>query len=159
IKPNQVVTINFTLKDQEGTVLDSTDSGNSFSYISGNNQILPKLEENISTMIIGGKRSVTLQPVDAYGEYKEEAVQSVNKAEFPPDVELQEGMSFMAHTPDGKHVPLTIVNVKNDDVTVDFNHPLAGKTLEFDVELLNVRDATSEEISHGHVHGPGGHHH
>jgi FKBP-type peptidyl-prolyl cis-trans isomerase SlyD len=159
IKQNQVVTINFTLKDETGEIIDSTQGNNPFSFISGNNQILPKLEESISIMLIGSKTNVKLNPVDAYGEYKEEAVQTVDRSEFPQDVELEEGMSFMAHTPEGKQVPLTIAGVEGDKVTVDFNHPLAGRALEFDVELLNIRDATLEELQHGHVHGPDGHHH
>jgi FKBP-type peptidyl-prolyl cis-trans isomerase SlyD len=159
ITQNQVVTINFTLKDDAGEVIDSTQGSQPFSFISGNNQILPKLEESISIMLIGGKKNVKLDPVDAYGEYKEEAIQSVDRTEFPQDVELEEGMSFMAHTPDGRNVPLTIAGVQEDKVTVDFNHPLAGKALEFEVELIDVRDATLEELQHGHSHGPEGHHH
>ena len=159
ITQNQVVTINFVLKDEGGEIIDSTQGSHPFTYISGNQQILPKLEESISVMLIGGKKNVKLTAVDAYGEYKQEAVQSVKRTEFPPDVELQEGMNFMAQTPDGRQVPLTIAGVDGENVTVDFNHPLAGKALEFDVELLDVRDATLEELQHGHVHGPDGHHH
>lgn len=159
IKLNQVVTINFTLKDETGEVIDSTQGNQPFTFISGNNQILPKLEESIGGMLIGSKTNVKLDPIDAYGEYKEEAVQSVDRSEFPQDVELEEGMSFMAHTPEGRQVPLTIAGVEGDKVTVDFNHPLAGRTLEFDVELLDMRDATFEELQHGHAHGPDGHHH
>jgi FKBP-type peptidyl-prolyl cis-trans isomerase SlyD len=159
ITQNQVVTINFILKDEDGEIIDSTQGNQPFTYISGNQQILPKLEESISSMLIGGKKNVKLAAADAYGEYKQEAVQSVNRSEFPPEVELQEGMNFMAQTPDGRQVPLTIAGVEGENVTVDFNHPLAGKALEFDVELLDVRDATLEELQHGHVHGPEGHHH
>ena len=159
IKANQVITLNFTLKDESGEIIDSTNNDQPFSFLSGNNQVLPKLEENINNMIIGGKKNIILSPEDAYGIYKEEAIQSVNRAEFPEDMEIEEGMSFMADSPDGKHLPFTIKEIKDDFVTVDFNHPLAGKKLEFDLELVDVRDATSEEITHGHVHGPGGHHH
>ncbi len=159
IKDNQVVTLNFTLKDESGQIIDSTTDENPFSYLSGNDQVLPKLEENINSMIIGSKKNVILEPEDAYGRYREEAVQQVSRSEFPQGMEIEEGMSFMADTPDGKHLSFTVKKVDGDDVTVDFNHPLAGKKLEFDLELLDVRDATPEELQHGHVHGPGGHHH
>ncbi len=159
IEANKVVTINYTLKDEKGEVLDSTENKNPFSYLSGNSQILPKLEDKINSMLIGSKDNIKLEPAEAYGDYKDEAVQKVNKSNFPNDAKLEEGMSFMANTPEGKQMPFVIKNVEGEDVTIDFNHPLAGRSLEFDVELVDVRDATTEELQHGHVHGPGGHHH
>jgi len=83
----------------------------------------------------------------------------VNRSLFPEEAELETGMTYFAHSPEGQHIQFVITKIENEDITVNFNHPLAGKNLEFDVELLDVRDATPEEISHGHVHGPGGHHH
>lgn len=159
IEANKVVTINYTLKDEKGEVLDSTENKNPFSYLSGNSQILPKLEDKINGMIIGSKDNIKLDPVEAYGDYKDEAVQKVNKSNFPNDAKLEEGMSFMANTPDGKQMPFVIKNIEGEDITVDFNHPLAGRSLEFDVELVDVREATTEELQHGHVHGSDGHHH
>ncbi len=159
IKDNQVVTINFILTDEEGTVIESTSKENPFAYLSGNEQILPKLEEEIGLMLIGSRKSVTLVPEDAYGVYDDAALQSVKKTEFPEDTELQEGMRFVANAPDGSQMPFVVKEIKGEDILLDFNHPLAGRTLTFDVELLGLRDATSEELSHGHVHGHGGHHH
>jgi FKBP-type peptidyl-prolyl cis-trans isomerase SlyD len=156
---NKVVTLNFTLTDQHGNILDSTEGEQPFSFLSGHQNILPKLESEIDTMLIGSKRTVTINAADAYGDYNDDIVQVVGKDEFPPDFILEVGMQYIASAPDGTKMPFTITEVNDEDVTIDFNHPLAGKDLKFDIELLNVRDATSEEIAHGHVHGAGGHHH
>jgi FKBP-type peptidyl-prolyl cis-trans isomerase SlyD len=156
---NKVVTMNFTLTDDTGNVLDSTDAGGPFSYISGTGTVLPKLEEAVSIMMIGTKKQLKLEAKDGYGEYNEDAVQAVGKENFPEDFILEAGMEYMASNPDGVQMPFVITNVEEETVTVDFNHPLAGKGLNFDIELLDVRDATAEELAHGHVHGAGGHHH
>jgi FKBP-type peptidyl-prolyl cis-trans isomerase SlyD len=156
---NKVVTMNFTLTDDTGNVLDSTDAGGPFSYISGTGTVLPKLEEAVSIMMIGTKKQLKLEAKDGYGEYNEDAVQAVGKENFPEDFILEAGMEYMASNPDGVQMPFVITNVEDETVTVDFNHPLAGKGLNFDIELLDVRDATTEELAHGHVHGAGGHHH
>jgi FKBP-type peptidyl-prolyl cis-trans isomerase SlyD len=159
IAANKVVTMNFVLTDDDGNVLDATDKDGPFSYLSGNNMVLPKLEEAVSGMIIGTKKNLRLEAADAYGVYNEQIVQIVGKENFPKDFELEVGMSYVASNPDGAQMPFVITEVRNEDVTIDFNHPLAGKNLNFDIELLDIRDATSEELAHGHVHGPGGHHH
>ena len=159
IEQNKVVTMNFTLTDDHGNVLDSTEKGGPFSYISGSKMVLPKLEEAVSGMLIGSKKILKLEAKDGYGDYNDDAVQIVGKENFPEDFVLEVGMEYMASNPDGVQMPFVISNVDGEEITVDFNHPLAGKNLNFDIELLNVRDATAEELSHGHVHGPGGHHH
>lgn len=159
IEQNKVVTMNFTLKDDEGNVLDSTEKGGPFSYISGNNMVLPKLEDTVGGMLIGSKKNLKLEAKDGYGKYNEDALQVVGKENFPEDFVLEVGMEYMASGPDGVQMPFTICNIDGEEITIDFNHPLAGKNLNFDIELLNVRDATAEELSHGHVHGTGGHHH
>jgi FKBP-type peptidyl-prolyl cis-trans isomerase SlyD len=159
IAQNKVVTMNFTLTDDLGNVLDTTDQGGPFSYISGNNMVLPKLEEAVNGMIIGTKKSLKLSAADGYGNYNEEALQVVGKENFPEDFVLEVGMEYMASNPDGVQMPFIITNVDGEEITIDFNHPLAGKNLNFDIELVDVRDATAEELNHGHVHGTGGHHH
>jgi FKBP-type peptidyl-prolyl cis-trans isomerase SlyD len=156
---NKVVTVNFTLKDQFGNIIDSTEGDAPFSYLSGHHNILPKLESEINNMLIGSKRTITVPAAEAYGEYNEDIVQVIGKDEFPPEVSLEVGMQYIASAPDGTKMPFTITEVRDEDVTIDFNHPLAGKDLTFDVELINVREATAEEISHGHVHGVDGYHH
>ena len=156
---NKVVTMNYTLKDDQGNVIQTTNNKEPFRFMSGNKQILPKLEEEIDTMIIGSKKNVKIPADEAYGEYSKQAVQQVKKDNFPADVDLKVGMEFVANSPEGQQMPFVVKEIKNEEVTVDFNHPLAGKDLEFDVELIDVRDATLEEIQHGHAHGPGGHNH
>jgi FKBP-type peptidyl-prolyl cis-trans isomerase SlyD len=159
IESNKVVTINFILKDSEGNVIESTENMEPFSYISGNNQILPKLEDAVNQMLIGAKKDVFINAADGYGEYNEAAVQQIDKKEFPEDMKLEEGMQLIANSPEGKQMPFIINKIEENAVTVDFNHPLAGKNLSFNVELVDIRDATPEELNHGHVHGAGGHHH
>jgi FKBP-type peptidyl-prolyl cis-trans isomerase SlyD len=155
IDANKVVTINFTLKDDAGNLIESTENMEPFSYLSGNNQILPKLEEAVNQMLIGAKRDIKIEAVDGYGEYNESAIQQIDKKEFPEEMKLEEGMHLIANSPDGKRMPFIINKIGETEITVDFNHPLAGKNLEFNVELIDVRNATPEELSHGHVHGAG----
>ena len=158
-KSNQIITISFILKDTDGNIIEATTKERPFSFISGGNQILPKLEENIGEMLIGSKRTVVLSPEEAYGVYDDTAIQEINRSEFPEDTDIQEGMTFIADAPDGQQLPFVIKSIVGENITIDFNHPLAGQTLSFDVELLTLRDATIEELSHGHAHGAGGHHH
>jgi len=159
ITQNKVVTMNFTLTDDYGNVLDSTDTGGSFSYITGGNMVLPKLEEAVNGMLIGTKKSLKLNAADGYGNYNEDALQVVGKENFPEDFVLEVGMEYIASNPDGVQMPFTITKVDGEEITIDFNHPLAGINLNFNIELVDVRDATAEELNHGHVHGAGGHHH
>jgi len=159
IGQNKVVTMNFTLKDEQGKIIQTTNNNSPFQFLSGNQQILPKLEEEIDHMIIGSKKNVKIPAKEAYGEYSEQAVQQVSKNNFPKDIELEVGMEFIANSTKGEQMPFVVKEIKNEEVTIDYNHPLAGENLEFDIELVDVRDATVEELQHGHVHGPGGHHH
>lgn len=148
---NKVVTINFTLKDQFDNIIDSTTTGKPFQYLSGHQNILPKLESEIDSMLIGSKKTIDVSAAEAYGEYDDEAVQILKKEEFPPNILLEVGKQYIQAMPDGSEIPFTITEINSDDVTIDFNHPLAGLDLVFEVELLEVRDATSEEISQGYV--------
>ncbi len=158
IGANKVVTIHYTLKDESGNLLDSTQGSLPFSFLTGHDQVIPKLEEEIDTMLIGGKKNILISAEDAYGEYRDDLVHQINKENFPQDVELEVGMQFVTSAPDGTQMPFAIKQIDGDLVTIDFNHPLAGKNLEFEVELVDVRDATEEELAHGHIHGPHGHH-
>jgi FKBP-type peptidyl-prolyl cis-trans isomerase SlyD len=158
LKPNQVVSVYFTVKDELDEIVDETTIGNPFTFLSGKNQILPALEEEIGNMIIGSKKNIVLKPSDAYGEYIPEAIQVVTRSEFPEEMEIEEGLNFVANTPEGNQLPFIITEVDGDNITIDFNHPLAGETLTFDVELIDIRQATNEEMLHGHVHdGHNGH--
>lgn len=159
LEANKVISFNYTLKDDQGAVIESTSNKQPLTFLSGQNQIIPKLEEALNGMLIGGKKNVKVNAADAYGEYDDKAIQNINKEQFPSEAKLEVGMRYLANSPDGKQVPFVITEVKEKDIIVDFNHPLAGKDLEFDVELVDKREATPEEIQHGHVHGPDGHHH
>jgi len=159
IGPNKVVTINFTLKDDKGNVIESTVNAEPFYFLSGNDQVLPKLEEAVDGMLIGGKKNVAIGYSDAYGEYSKKAVRLAKRTDFPKEAHVEVGKDFVTSSKDGKHTSFTITKIEGDNITIDFNHPLAGKNLEFDLELIDVRDASPEELEHGHVHSPGSHHH
>lgn len=156
---NQVVNFHYTLKNEDGTTLESTVNSEPMGFLAGQGQILPKLEQALGEMKLNEKRTITLAPADAYGEFRPDAIQTAQRSNFPPDTKLESGMQFWASMEDGQQMPFVIKEVKGDEVTIDFNHPLAGMTLTFDVEFMGTREATEEEIAHGHIHGPGGHHH
>jgi FKBP-type peptidyl-prolyl cis-trans isomerase SlyD len=157
IESRKVVTLEYTLTDEGGDVLDTSKGGEPLVYLHGSGHIIPGLENALAGKAEGESLKVTVAPADAYGDRDEELLQTVPKSRLG-DEELDVGMQFQARGPEGP-VLLTVVGVLEDTVTLDANHPLAGKTLTFDVTVIAVRDATLEELTHGHVHGPGGHHH
>ncbi len=158
IEVQKVVTLNYTLTDNEGTVIDeSRDS--SFAYLHGASNIIPGLENALTGKKSGDSLSVSVAPDDGYGERDAARTQSVPKNMFPEDAEIEPGMQFHAQGPDEETIVVTVTEVEDETVTVDGNHPLAGVELNFAVEIIEVRDALQEEIEHGHVHGPDGHHH
>jgi FKBP-type peptidyl-prolyl cis-trans isomerase SlyD len=158
IENNKVVTLNYTLKDSEGNVLDKSDDG-SFAYLHGAMNIIPGLENALSGKSSGDDLSVTIPPEDAYGVRDDNRVQQVSKTMFEGSGEIEVGTQFHAQGPNGETLVVTVAEVMEDDVMVDANHPLAGKELNFEVNVVEVRDASAEELEHGHVHGPGGHQH
>jgi FKBP-type peptidyl-prolyl cis-trans isomerase SlyD len=158
IEKNRVVTFNYTLRDEQGTVIDSSGGRGPLSYLHGKGNIIPGLEQALAGKAAGDKLDVTVAPEQGYGVRDERLVQIVAKAKFGEVAGLSPGMQVRATGPQGPRI-VTVVTVDRDFVTVDGNHPLAGRTLHFSLEVAEVRKATHEEISHGHVHGPGGHHH
>ena len=155
IEKNKVVSMHYTGKLQDGTVFDSSEGKEPLEFIYGTGMIIPGLEEQLEGLQAGDKKTVDYISADnAYGQRQEEAMQEVPKDQLPQDVELQEGMQLAAQGPQGV-IPVTLAQIKDESVIVDFNHPLAGKDLSFDVEVVEVRDATQEELEHGHVHGQG----
>ncbi len=152
IEDNKVVNINYKLTDDQGNVIDESNDG-SFAYLHGANNIIPGLEKALEGKSEGEKLSVSVSPAEGYGERDEQQIQEVPREMFPQDIEIQPGMNFHAQTPDGTPVVVTVTAVGDDTVTVDGNHPLAGQNLNFEVEIVSVRDAQPEEIQHGHVHG------
>ena len=155
---NKVAILNYTLKDKENNILDQHNDG-SFTYIHGAKSLMPALENALEGAQAGDKIDIVIEPEDAYGVHNPEKIQRVPKKIFPPEQELEIGMHFRSAMPNGTAVNVLITEIETDEVVVDGNHPLAGKQLNFDIEVLEVRDATEEELEHGHVHGPGGHQH
>jgi FKBP-type peptidyl-prolyl cis-trans isomerase SlyD len=158
IAKENVVSIHYTLTNDAGEVLDSSSGGEPLEYLHGFGNIIPGLEAALVGKSAGDKFKVTVEPAQAYGERNDQLVQKVPRSQFPQPNQIQAGMQFQANGPHGPMV-LTVVEVDDNDVTVDGNPELAGQTLHFDVEVTGVRAASKEELDHGHVHGPGGHHH
>jgi len=158
IADNMVVTLDYTLKDDNGTILDSSTDGN-FAYLHGAHNIIPGLEDALTGKSAGDEIDVKVSPAEGYGERHDSMVQAVPRDMFDSEQEIEVGMQFHAQSPDGDMVVVTVMDVDDDNITVDGNHPLAGVNLNFGVKVIDVREATAEELDHGHVHGPGGHHH
>lgn len=153
-----VATFHYTLTDDSGRVLDSSVGGEPLSYLHGSGQIVPGLERQMAGRGAGDKFTADVAPEEAYGVSDPQLVQVVPRGQFQGVDDLEVGMQFHADT--GQHsTPVTITRIEGDDVTVDANHPLAGQALHFAIEVTDVRDASLEELTHGHAHGPGGHHH
>jgi FKBP-type peptidyl-prolyl cis-trans isomerase SlyD len=157
ITRDSVVTIHYTLKDDAGAVIDSSASGEPLAYLHGHGNIVPGLERELTGRDAGDKLSVQVGPAEGYGEYDKELVQSVPRRSLRGIKDVQPGMHLHAQTEAGTRT-VTVTRIQGDMVTLDANHPLAGKNLNFDIHIEDVRQATEEELSHGHVHGPGDHH-
>lgn len=158
ITDQKVVSLNYTVKDTEGQVIDSSEGAAPLVYLHGQGNIIPGLEAALVGKAPGEEFGVTVEPADAYGEYNEEILQVVPRKAFEGVENIETGMVFTAQAQNGP-VQLTVAKVDGDDITVDPNHPLAGKTLHFSGSVIEVREATAEELAHGHVHGEGGHQH
>ena len=155
IEPNKVATVNYTGSYLDGVVFDSSEGKEPLSFLVGKGQMISGFEQELMGAKIGEKREFTLTPDKAYGESDENAIQKMEKGQFPDDMNLEVGMIVGAQSDQGP-IQFSIVDIDGEMVTVDFNHQMAGMTLRFNVEVVNVRDATSEEILHGHAHGKGG---
>ena len=158
ITKDQVVAIDYTLTDDQGQVLDTSEGSEPLWYLHGAKGIIPGLERELDGKQTGDHLEVAITPKDGYGERNDSLRQSVSRDQFDDNQELELGMQFRV---DSGNEPLivTIVEITDDTVTVDGNHPLAGMNLNFDVTVREIRAATPEELEHGHVHGPGGHPH
>jgi len=159
IEKDKVVSITYQLRDAAGEQLEDTEDGIPLAYLHGHNNLLPALEKALEGKTTGDKLELTLSPEEAYGEVRENAVQRVPIKHLLGNTKrLKAGMVVRVNTEQGQ-VTGTAVKVGKFMVDVDLNHPFAGKTLIFSVEVVKVRDATESEIAHGHAHGDGGHHH
>lgn len=158
IEDKKIVVMNYTLTTDDGEVLDQSDDG-TFAYLHGAQNIISGLESALVGKSAGDTLNVKVAPEDGYGERNDEMVQVVGKEMFEADAEIEVGMQFNAEGPEGHPIMITVAAIEGNDVTIDGNHPLAGVNLNFDVSVVEVKDASEEEIAHGHVHGPDGHHH
>lgn len=152
IVDNHVVTLDYTLTDDQGAVLDSSEGRGDFTYLHGASNIVPGLERALVGKSAGDELSVHIEPEEAYGERINELVQQVPGDMFETEQEITVGMQFHAQAAEGQMVVVTVTEIDDETVTVDGNHPLAGKALNFEVKVIDIRDATEEELSHGHVH-------
>ena len=159
IADQKVITLDYTLKDDEGTLIDSSEGRGDFVYLHGARNIVPGLENALIDKVVGDEVSVAVEPAEGYGDRDDNLLQTVPKEMFEEGAEVSVGMQFHAQTPEGEMMIVTIVELDGDEVIVDGNHPLAGVSLNFDVKVVDIRDASAEEIEHGHAHGPDGHHH
>ena len=158
IEDKKIVALNYTLTTDEGEVLDQSSDG-SFAYLHGSGNIIQGLESALTGKSVGDSLNVKVAPEDGYGERNDEMIQVVGKEMFETDAEIEVGTQFHAEGPDGQPIMITVAAIEGDQVTIDGNHPLAGVNLNFDVTIMDIREASEEEIAHGHVHGPDGHHH
>ncbi len=159
IKPGTVVSLSYTLTDEGGEELDRAERNEPFSYLHGFGQIVPGLEKALEGLKMGATKKVVIPPEDGYGKIEANLKTKATRNQFPKEANLQVGMRFAAEVGPGQQVVFTVTEMNGEDVVLDGNHPLAGVTLTFDVEVLAVRDATDEEKQHGHAHGPEGHGH
>ena len=155
----KVVQVHYALKSDDGEQIESSFGGEPLTYLHGAENIIPGLETAISGHVAGDRVATTVAPADGYGERNRPGPEAVPRAAFPAELDIQPGMRFVTDAPDGTPIPVWVADVEDETVHIDFNHPLAGETLNFDVEVVSVRDATEEELQHGHPHGPEGHHH
>ena len=157
IAMNTVVSITYELRDTDGNILESTSEPVTYLH-GGYDNIFPKVEEELHGKKVGDSVTLVLEPADAFGDYDEELVQIEPASAFPTD-KLEVGMQFEGEDPTGDVVLYTITDIGDGKVVVDGNHPWAGERVNFTCTVTDIRAATKEEINHGHVHGPGGHHH
>ncbi|MFP4329163.1 MAG: FKBP-type peptidyl-prolyl cis-trans isomerase [Alkalispirochaetaceae bacterium] len=152
VEKNKVVSINYTLTDDSGEVLDSSEGGEPLAYLHGQGNLIPGLETELEGKSEGDNFRTAIDPADGYGEYNDALIAEVPRDRFTGVDEINVGMEFQAQTSDGGSQIVRVTEVSDEAVKVDANHPLAGQTLHFDVTVAGVRDATEEELEHGHVH-------
>ncbi|MGH1440231.1 MAG: FKBP-type peptidyl-prolyl cis-trans isomerase [Cellvibrionaceae bacterium] len=153
-----VASFHYTLKNDAGETIDSSSGQEPMSYLQGASNIVPGLEKEMEGKSIGDSFSVVISPAEGYGEVDENLHQELPKSMFTGVENIEPGMEFQAQTEHGQQI-IAVTKVEGDTVTVDGNHPLAGENLHFDIEVTDIREASQEELDHGHVHGPGGHEH
>lgn len=158
IQDNTVVQLHYDLLDENGELIESSREGEPMAYLHGASNIVPGLEKALAGKAVGDALEVTISPEDGYGERQEDMVQRLPAKYLKHAGKLKPGMQVPLQTEEGPRW-VTVIKVGLKSVDVDANHPFAGKTLTFKVDIIDIREASDEEKSHGHAHGPGGHHH
>jgi FKBP-type peptidyl-prolyl cis-trans isomerase SlyD len=157
VADNMAVSIHYTLTNDDGEVLDSSIGDEALVFLQGSGNIISGLENAMIGKVVGDKFNVRIAPEEAYGELMEDMIQVISRDMFEGIDDIEVGMQFHADVSSGSGI-VTVVSIDDDNITIDGNHPLAGLALTFDVEVIDVRPATKEETSHGHIHGAGCHH-
>jgi len=157
ITKDKVVAIHYTLKNDAGSVIDASELDEPLVYLHGAQNIIPGLEKALEGKVLDDALEVSIDAIDAYGEYNKALIETVSSSMFEGVDNIEVGMEFQAQTEQGMQV-IRIAAVDGDEVTIDGNHPLAGERLHFDVSVREVRDASADELEHGHVHSAGCHH-
>ena len=157
IQKNSVVTMNYTLRDDTGGLIESSEGQEPLTYLHGQGNIIPGLESSLEGKSAGQTIKVSIPPEDAYGVWEESNMLKIPKEQFNGVDDIKAGMQFSVNSNEGEQI-VTVTTIEGETVTVDANHPLAGKTLNFDVTVVGIREATKNELDHGHAHGAGGHH-
>lgn len=156
VATDKVVLFNYTLTNDAGDVLDTSEGREPMPYLHGHGNIVPGLERQLTGLAIGAKLTADVPASEGYGELSGKPPQPVPRDQFPADLEVQPGMQFVVQGPDGGHMPVWVAGTDDKHVFITFDHPLAGETLHFAVEITAIRDASEEELAHGHPHGPTG---
>jgi len=159
VSKDKVVLMHYTLKNDKGEVIDSSEGAEPLAFLQGHGNIIPGLEKALEGCKLGDKKEVSIEPEEAYGPLMKDAIQEIPRSALKGIEEVTMGMQLQSQDQDGNPFVVTVVKIEDDKITVDANHPLAGETLHFSVSIEEIRDANKEELSHGHVHAPGGHSH
>jgi FKBP-type peptidyl-prolyl cis-trans isomerase SlyD len=159
VSKDKVVLMHYTLKNDKGEVIDSSEGAEPLAFLQGYGNIIPGLENALESCKLGDKKEVSIEPEEGYGLRMQDAIQEIPSSELQGVNEVKVGMQLQSQDQDGNAFLVTVTKVEDDKITVDANHPLAGETLHFSVNIESIRKAEAEELSHGHVHVDGHHHH
>jgi len=159
VEKDKVVLMHYTLKNDAGDVIDSSDGGDPLPFLQGHGNIIPGLESALEGSKVGDKLDVSIKPEEGYGERMKDAIQEIPSSALKGVDEVKVGMQLQSQDKDGNSFLVSVTKIEDDKITVDGDHPLAGQTLHFSVSIESIRKAESEELSHGHVHADGQHHH
>ena len=152
VRPNMVVGLEYTLRLDDGDVIDTSSGRGPLQFLQGHGQIIPGLEKELYGMALGDEKKVIVAPEEGYGQRKPDALRQFPRSSFPPDAEIETGMAVQLVNPEGQPLMAFVEEIGDETVVLDLNHPLAGETLHFEVEVVALREATPEELEHGHVH-------